>query len=99
MKKTKSVLPHITTRKEWIKQRKSFLKKRKGWNFPFYSSGESDFNYDFQATIERNRNTEYNYQADTDCLNGYEGDVAGKSVFLKAWEDSPDGWPQKPTYE
>lgn len=68
-----------------------------------------------------------------DGLNGFEGDLAAKSVFLKdektayhtysayargadllathynyldltpygrqeAWEDSPEGWPQKPTY-
>lgn len=110
-------------------------KKKKNWNFPFYSSRNSDFNYDFQATIDKSRNLDYNYMnaADANWLGGYEGDVAGKSVFLRdedtvyhvysayargtdllgthynyldltpygrqeAWEDSPDGWPQKPTY-
>jgi predicted dithiol-disulfide oxidoreductase (DUF899 family) len=27
-------------------------RKRKGWNFPWYSSSGSDFNYDFHATID-----------------------------------------------
>jgi len=110
-------------------------KKRKGWGFPFYSSHSSDFNYDFQATIQKSRNSTYNYQnaEEADWLKGYEGDMPAKSVFLRKgddvfhtysaytrgldliathynyldltpygrqeeWEDSPEGWPQKPTY-
>jgi len=110
-------------------------KEKKNWNFPFYSSRNSNFNYDFQATIDTARNREYNYRDadETDWLGNYEGDLAGKSVFLRdgyevyhaysayargtgllathynyldltpygrqeAWEDSPEGWPQKPTY-
>lgn len=107
-------------------------KKNKGWEFPFFSSQGSDFNYDFQATVHKDRNTRYNYR-DSDNLNGYEGDLPAKSVFLRdgdtvfhtysaytrglglvathynyldltpygrqeEWEDSPEGWPQKPTY-
>lgn len=110
-------------------------KAKKGWNFPFYSSNKSDFNYDFQATVKENRNNEYNYQ-NTDAihwLDEFEGDLPAKSTFIKdndtvyhaysaytrgldqlathynyldltpygrqeAWEDSPEGWPQKPTY-
>jgi predicted dithiol-disulfide oxidoreductase (DUF899 family) len=111
-------------------------KENKNWNFPFYSSRNSDFNYDFQATIDPNRNLEYNYRGadESTGFNGYAGDTAGKSVFLRdgdtvyhtysayargtgllathynyldltpygrqeAWEDSPEGWPQNPTYE
>lgn len=110
-------------------------KVKKNWNFPFYSSGESDFNYDFQATIKKRRNSIYNYKNsdDADWLSGYEGDLPAKSVFLRHgkdvfhtysaytrglelvathynyldltpygrqenWENSPEGWPQKPTY-
>ena len=110
-------------------------KARKGWDFPFYSSQNSDFNYDFQATVDQTRNTGFNYQdADSiDWLTGFEGDLPAKSVFLRdgdtvyhaysaytrgldslatdynyldltpygrqeAWENSPEGWPQKPTY-
>lgn len=110
-------------------------KKKKGWDFPFYSSKGSDFNYDFRATLKKECNSIYNYQ-DSGNLNGlkdYEGDLPGKSVFLRKgddvfytysaytrglepvathynyldltpygrqedWEDSPEGWPQKPTY-
>lgn len=110
-------------------------KAQKGWTFPFYSSRESDFNYDFQATVDNNRNTEYNYD-DTENIHwlaGFEGDLAAKSIFMRdengvyhtysaytrgldqlathynyldltpygrqeVWEDSPEGWPQKPTY-
>lgn len=108
-------------------------KKRKEWDFPFYSSRGSDFNYDFQATLQKGRNSIYNYQ-DASVLYGlqdYQGDLPGKSVFLsdgeqifhtysvytrgldqiathynyldltpygrqESWEDSPEGWPQKP---
>lgn len=131
-------LPPIVSRKEWLVARKTLLeeeKEKKSWNFPFYSSRNSDFNYDFQATIDPKRNHIYNYRKadETGGFGGYEGDVAGKSVFLKdgenvyhaysayargtgllathynyldltpyerqeAWEDSPEGWPQKPTY-
>lgn len=107
----------------------------KGWDFPFYSSYGTDFNYDFQATLEAGRNTMYNYQSDEslDSFGGYQGDLPARSVFLRdadkvyhtysgytrglgllathynyldmtpygrqeEWEDSPQGWPQKPTY-
>lgn len=110
-------------------------KVKKGWNFPFFSSHGTDFNYDFQATLDQNRNTQYNYHSNAiaDLFAGYEGDLPARSVFLhngntvyhaysaytrglgslathynyldltpygrqEAWEDSPEGWPQKPTY-
>lgn len=109
--------------------------EKKGWNFPFYSSAENDFNYDFQATIKKGRNSTYNYRdtGETEWLKDYEGDLPAKSVFLRhgtdvfhsysaytrglepaathynyldmtpygrheKWEDSPEGWPQKPMY-
>ena len=28
-------------------------KAKKGWTFPWYSSGGSDFNYDFDVTLDR----------------------------------------------
>jgi predicted dithiol-disulfide oxidoreductase (DUF899 family) len=41
-------------------------KKRLGWNFPWASSGESDFNFDFNVSYtpeqQRAGNTEYNYR-------------------------------------
>jgi predicted dithiol-disulfide oxidoreductase (DUF899 family) len=39
------------------------FKARKGWTFPWYSSYESDFNYDFHVTLdERVAPIEYNYR-------------------------------------
>lgn len=110
-------------------------KKKKAWEFPFYSSRGSDFNFDFRATLKKGRNSVYNYQetGNLDNLKDYEGDLPAKSAFLRdgndvfhtysaytrglepvathynyldltpygrqeAWEDSPEGWPQKPTY-
>lgn len=110
-------------------------KQKKGWDFPFYSSASSDFNYDFQATLKKGKNSTYNYENSEhkEWLKEYEGDLPAKSVFLRhstdvfhvysaytrgleavathynyldltpygrqeEWEDSPEGWPQKPTY-
>lgn len=109
--------------------------EKKNWNFPFYSSRNSDFNYDFQATIDPKRKFPYNYRTgeETNPFKGKKGDVPSKSIFLtdgetvfhtnsvfargtdllgthynyldltpygrqESWEDSPEGWPQKPTY-
>ena len=111
-------------------------KQKKGWKFPFYSSQGTDFNYDFQATHKNGKNYTYNYgnAGNKEWLKEYEGDLPGKSVFLRhgqdifhtysaytrglepvatyynyldltpygrqeEWENSPEGWPQKPTYE
>ncbi|MGH3802566.1 MAG: DUF899 domain-containing protein, partial [Pseudonocardiaceae bacterium] len=39
-------------------------KERKGWNFPWYSSNGSDFNYDFHVTLDSSiAPVEYNYRA------------------------------------
>lgn len=61
---------------------------RKNWDFPFFSSQNSDFNYDFQATLDPKRNREYNYQGidQKDWMKDYEGDLPGKSVFFRDGE-------------
>jgi predicted dithiol-disulfide oxidoreductase (DUF899 family) len=105
-------------------------KKLKGWDRPWYSSLESDFNYDFHVTLDKNVvPVEYNYRSQPD----EEGERPGTSVFFRLgddifhtystfahggeylthtstllditpygrqedWEDSPAGWPQRPTY-
>jgi predicted dithiol-disulfide oxidoreductase (DUF899 family) len=63
-------------------------KEKKNWDFPFYSSSNSDFNYDFQATLDPQRNIEYNYQGVEvkGWLKDYKGDLPGKSVFLRDGE-------------
>ena len=106
-------------------------KKLKGWSYPWYSSGESDFNYDFNVSFKKGvTDAEYNY-----APRGREdeGEGPGMSVFFRLgddvyhtysvyargleaitdsydfldltpygrqqdFEDSPEGWPQKPTY-
>ncbi|KAL6867888.1 DUF899 domain-containing protein [Trichoderma novae-zelandiae] len=63
-------------------------KQRAGWTFPWYSCGESDFNYDFHATLDEERAPkEYNFaaldEADARFKPRFKGDVPGFSVFLK----------------
>ena len=114
-------------------------KARKGWTLPWFSSFESDFNYDFHATADEDvAPVEYNYRdkAEMEARNEpypTKGEQHGLSVFFRIgdevfhtyscyargveklsdayalldvtpygrqedWEDSPPGWPQKPTY-
>jgi predicted dithiol-disulfide oxidoreductase (DUF899 family) len=57
---------------------------KNNWDFPFYSSEKSDFNYDFQASVDPKRNIEYNYRGiDPKLLKDYEGDLPGKSIFFR----------------
>src|SRR5690606_11979626 len=49
-------------------------KAKNHWDFPFFSSQKSDFNYDFQATVDPKRNMVYNYQGiELKSLQDYEG--------------------------
>lgn len=106
-------------------------KQEKGWRFPWYSSGESDFNFDYHVSFrEGDKDAEYNF-----APRGREdeGEGPGMSVFFRIgdkvyhtysvyarglepiadsyafldltpygrqeeFEDSPEGWPQHPTY-
>lgn len=104
----------------------------RGWDMPWYSSGESDFNYDFHVTLDPSRGPlEYNYRPVDDLSEVDER--PGLSVFFRIgdevfhtysafargvesltdsyrildvtpfgrqedFEDSPEGWPQRPTY-
>lgn len=62
-------------------------KTRLGWNLPWYSSYESDFNYDFHVSISQEKgSTEYNYSEKPEMvksLNGKKVEVPGTSVFLR----------------
>jgi len=65
----------------------------KGWTFPWYSSYESDFNYDFHVTLDESRApVEYNYRTadehrDAGTAGYVEGDppieAPGTSYFLR----------------
>jgi predicted dithiol-disulfide oxidoreductase (DUF899 family) len=60
----------------------------KGWTVPWYSSHGSDFNYDFQATVDRERNQlVYNYREEPDMLGDDDStEVPGYSCFLRDGE-------------
>ena len=115
-------------------------KAQKGWDIAWFSSFGSDFNYDFNATLDpKVAPPEYNYRnkAEMAASKGHavlmEGETHGLSVFFRLgadifhtystyargpesltnayrlldttpygrqqdFEDSPPGWPQKPTY-
>ena len=114
-------------------------KQLQGWSLPWYSSFESDFNYDFHSTLDAKvAPIEYNYQtqAEIEAKGGpgdFQGESHGLSVFFRIgddvfhtysayargvegltddyslldttpygrqedFEDSPPGWPQRPTY-
>ena len=60
-----------------------------GWTFPWYSSGDSDFNYDFHATLDETRvPIEYNYRNREELLatglppENLTGDWPANSVFV-----------------
>jgi predicted dithiol-disulfide oxidoreductase (DUF899 family) len=58
----------------------------KGWTVPWYSSYGSDFNYDFQATVDKTRSAlEYNYRSQPDVLGDGEtsAELPGVSCFLR----------------
>ena len=59
------------------------FQRRMGWSFPWYSSAESDFNYDFHVTFTPEDHaagrTEYNY-----VIQRFpESEAPGSSVFLR----------------
>lgn len=65
------------------------FKKRMGWDFPWVSSFENDFNYDFGVTLDPERSPyEYNF-TDANALLAArkiwfaKGELPGISVFLR----------------
>jgi predicted dithiol-disulfide oxidoreductase (DUF899 family) len=60
-------------------------KAARGWVVPWYSSADSDFNYDFHATLDKSRGSvEYNYRDLSEKLEDDEPeDVPGYSCFVR----------------
>jgi predicted dithiol-disulfide oxidoreductase (DUF899 family) len=60
-------------------------KASKGWTLPWYSSFGSDFNYDFEVTLDASRpQLRYNYRAEPDLLGSEQStELAGASCFLR----------------
>jgi len=106
-------------------------KKLKGWSYPWYSSGEGDFNFDFDVSFRTGvTDAEYNYaprgredegegpgmsvffRIDDDVYHTYSVYARGLEAITDSYdfldltpygrqeefEDSPEGWPQQPTY-
>jgi predicted dithiol-disulfide oxidoreductase (DUF899 family) len=115
-------------------------KAEKGWDIAWFSSFDSDFNYDFHTTLDAKitpPEDNYRNQAEMNAKEGHPVDMKGErhglsvlfqlddeifhtySVFARGcsslsnsyslldatpygrqqdFEESPDGWPQKPTY-
>jgi predicted dithiol-disulfide oxidoreductase (DUF899 family) len=59
---------------------------KRGWTVPWYSSYGSDFNYDYQVTMDKDRSLfVYNYREEPEILNddNTSTEVPGVSCFLR----------------
>jgi predicted dithiol-disulfide oxidoreductase (DUF899 family) len=61
----------------------------RGWDVPWYSSHGSDFNYDYQVTLDAERGqAEYNYRAEPGLLGGdRSAEMPGYSCFLREGDE------------
>jgi predicted dithiol-disulfide oxidoreductase (DUF899 family) len=60
-------------------------KAARGWVVPWYSSEDSDFNYDFHVTLDKSKGSvQYNYKdLSAQLEDGESDDVPGYSCFLR----------------
>ena len=89
-------------------------KERMGWERPWYSSFGTDFNYDFLVTTEdgETHGLSVFFRIGDEVFHTYSTYKRGceslSDVYRlldvtpygrqEDWEDSPSGWPQRPTY-
>jgi len=89
-------------------------KTRMGWNRPWYSAFNTDFNQDFQVTVDggERHGLSVFFRIDDDIYHTYSTYKRGceslSDVYRlldmtpygrqEDWEDSPAGFPQRPTY-
>lgn len=89
-------------------------KTRQGWDRAWYSSFGSDFNDDFQVTTDTGERHGLSvfFRIDDDIFHTYSTYNRGTESLTDVyrlldmtpygrqedWEDSPSGWPQRPTY-
>ena len=82
-------------------------KARHHWTLPWVSSFDSDFNYDFHASLDASvAPVQYNvFHTYSTYARGCEGLTDAYSLLdltpygrQEDFEDSPPGWPQQPTY-
>jgi predicted dithiol-disulfide oxidoreductase (DUF899 family) len=90
------------------------FKKARSWNRPWYSSFGSDFNRDFHVTVDKGEahGLSVFFRLDNDVFHTYSTYQRGTESLTDSYalldrtpygrqedfEDSPPGWPQKPTY-
>jgi predicted dithiol-disulfide oxidoreductase (DUF899 family) len=90
-------------------------KRRMGWEVPWYSSVENDFNDDFGLTTPEGetfglsvflRKDDQVFQTYFTDARGVEGLVTSFTLLdltplgrQEDWEESPAGWPQTPPYQ
>ncbi|ORV83670.1 DUF899 domain-containing protein [Mycolicibacterium iranicum] len=91
------------------------FKDRMEWDLPWVSSGRSTFNEDFRVTVDgEERHAISAFLRDGDrVFHTWQTFDRGEEPFMvvfdlldvtaygrqETWEDSPQGWPQKPPYE
>lgn len=89
-------------------------KERMGWKRPWYSSFGTDFNYDYLVTTEdgETHGLSVFFRVGDELFHTYSTYKRGceslSDVYRlldmtpygrqEDWEDSPQGWPQRPTY-
>ena len=63
--------------------------KERGWFVPWYSTHDSDFNYDFGVSLDAERgHVEYNYRPEPELLDGdTSAEMPGYSCFLREGDD------------
>jgi predicted dithiol-disulfide oxidoreductase (DUF899 family) len=63
--------------------------EERGWTVPWYSTHGSDFNYDYQVSLDAERGqSDYNYRAEPDLLGGdRSAEMAGYSCFLREGDE------------
>jgi predicted dithiol-disulfide oxidoreductase (DUF899 family) len=93
---SQGVLDHLATREtEFVlTSRAPYDKiaakaKERGWSFPWYSTYGSDFNYDFQVTLDSSRGqVDYNYRPEPQLLGGGQStELPGFSCFLREGDE------------
>jgi predicted dithiol-disulfide oxidoreductase (DUF899 family) len=89
-------------------------KARMGWDRPWYSSFDTDFNQDYQVTVDNGERHGLSvfFRIADDIFHTYSTYKRGceslSDVYRlldmtpygrqEDWEESPSGWPQRPTY-
>jgi predicted dithiol-disulfide oxidoreductase (DUF899 family) len=91
------------------------FRERMGWKLPWVSSAGTAFNEDFGATVdgEERHSVSVFFRDGERVFHTWQTFNRGEEPFMmvfdlldltpygrqESWEDSPEGWPQRPAYE